>query len=179
LRVPETIRSDTMTLQYGVFAVLDTDESVRVTDWTENWHDAIDRHTVLDNTRLASIHRGWTNVRYFAVRAKNDPQWTASPYRPDAIRAGFGKGTKEDRALRKIGNVRGLEGREGGWIYRNGVPVEQGWRTFRTGWTRSGWLLSTGVGLDGRYWMNEYRRALYTTPLGHARDHEADLATAR
>lgn len=33
-------------------------------------------------------------------------------------------------ALRRWANDRGYEGREGGWIYKDGKPFTQGWRSF-------------------------------------------------
>lgn len=151
-----------MTDLHAVFAVLEDHSKIRITPWLD-WHTAQERWEVVDDVRIALIDETAdrvTNVRYFAVRAQGDPQWNDAPFKRGAIQATAGVGTASRyyrNVLRRIGNERGLEGREGGWIYNaQGKALAQGWDTYMTPWRQAGFIIER----DRRYFVNEYRHVL-------------------
>lgn len=75
-----------------------------------------------------------SEMRYFMVRSANDPRWsflirpTPRPERHPNGKLYADKGLL--RAAKDYAKSTGYAGREGGWIYRNGNPICQGWETF-------------------------------------------------
>lgn len=168
----------TTTDLHAVFAYLDGGATIRLTPWLD-WHTAQERWTLADDVRrdLSGQSDVTTNVRYFVVRAQGDPDWTDSPLRPAGIVATSGRGAADDRAvLRRVGAERGLEGREGGWIYRTatGETAAQGWRSYRDRWTQAGYI----VEVDRRWFVNAYRGVIRALPGGTVDGSPAALAGA-
>lgn len=151
--------------RHAVFARLTDGSTVRVSPWRASHGAAGALWELFDDVRIATNRRtdGWTNVSYFAVRADDDPNWNGAEYAPSRVQATVGKGAghyNEKAVLRRIGQKLGLEGRQGGWVYRyrNGraETVAQGWRSFEDEWTRTGRFVTREVDGQRRYFENQY-----------------------
>jgi hypothetical protein len=120
-----------------------------------------------------AVHEGRApRIDWFAVRSTADPRWSAAPVMswtapelfmvdPDHPK-GF---TDDDRAAAALGRKHGYSGKRnpeqaggfigrqgsGGWIYRNGKPVCQGWGYLASRWTREGKIRR----IDGRWYLLE------------------------
>ncbi len=161
-----------MTDRHAVFAVLTDHSKVRLTPWLD-WASAIERWNTVDDIRIKHLTSlatpRQTNVRHFVVRAEGDPAWSGAELKPEVIFATTGKGAMEEKAvLRRIGAERGLEGREGGWIYQTdtGRRIVQGWASYARQWQREGRYVTTSHP-DAQHWngrrrfhLNLYRHAI-------------------
>lgn len=144
---------------HAVFVKLTDGTSLRLTPWLD-WHDAIDRWTLLDDIRREHLrHETYTNVAYFAVRQQGDGQWDESPYAFQSTEHAkpillIGKGAHDWKApTRRLGNEDGYHGREGGWIYTStGRVVTQGWWEFFDLYRKARRL----VRYEQRYFVNQY-----------------------
>lgn len=111
-------------------------------------------------------------VDWFAVRSTADPRWANAPViawtAPELFIAdpdhpkGF---TDDTRAAAALGRKHGYSGKRdpeatggfvgragsGGWIYRNGRPVVQGWGVLASRWARQGLIRW----VEGRWYLLE------------------------
>lgn len=169
----------TTDLHAAVFAVLDGGTRIRVSPWLD-WPTAIERWTLADDLRRDLAGGGTavvTNVAYFAVRHQGDPAWSRLDVHPEWLCATEGIGNRDDRAvLRRLGAERGLEGREGGWIYSTstGEAITQGWRSYARPWRDLGFIVERRVptgqtyerqgrtieSTETRYHLNAYRHVI-------------------
>jgi hypothetical protein len=128
-----------MSTDHAVYAITEAGDRVRVSapmpyaDALNAWHgyqstkprEAREEYRVTFASPAGGV-RGPDWVRHFDVRAVDHYPYVphahvvehwSRPYKSDTYAA--------KHALHRLG--RGYEGRPGGWIYRDGTPVGQGW----------------------------------------------------